>query len=64
MNAHQHISETVPGVIGFCIGGTCTIAGFLASATPILQVLSLVIGCAVGIVTFIYYLKQIRKKPK
>lgn len=58
----QHVNDTVPGVIGVCVGGGCTLVGWFVAATPILQALSLFIGCAVGIVTFIYYVKQLRKR--
>lgn len=34
--------------------------GFVANTLPILQAISLVIGIAVGIVTFIYYWKKVK----
>ena len=36
--------------------------GFVSAALPVLQVLSLIIGIAVGIVTFIYYWKKVKSE--
>jgi len=60
MSISQHVQESAPGVIGTSIAGSFTLAGFLSSAVPVLQAISLVIGIAVGVVTFIYYVKKVR----
>lgn len=57
----QHVHDTAPGVIGTSVAGGFTLAGFMANTIPILQAISLLIGIAVGIVTFVYYLKKIRR---
>jgi hypothetical protein len=36
--------------------------GFVSAALPVLQVLSLIIGIAVGIMTFIYYWKKAKSE--
>ncbi len=56
----QHIHDTAPGVIGTSVAGGFTLAGFFASTIPALQMISLLIGIAVGIVTFIYYWRKVR----
>jgi hypothetical protein len=61
MNAKQHITETAPGVIGITAAGGFTLSGFLSTATPILQALSLLIGIAVGIVTFVYWYRKLKE---
>jgi len=61
MNTKQHLTETAPGVIGITAAGGFTLNGFISSATPVLQAISLLIGIAVGIVTFIYWYKKIKE---
>lgn len=39
-----------------------TFAGFLASAIPVLQALSLLIGCVVGVLTAVYTYRRIKAK--
>jgi hypothetical protein len=58
----QHVHDSAPGLIGTGVAGGFTIVGFVTKALPVLQAISLLIGCAVGIVTFLYYLKNIRHK--
>ena len=58
---HHHISDTVPGVAGTTIAGGFTVLGFLSASVPVLQAISLLIGIAVGVVTFAYYWIKIRK---
>ena len=60
-SVHQHVSDTVPGVAGTTIAGGFTVVGFLSNSIPILQAISLLVGIAVGIVTFIYYWTKIRR---
>lgn len=60
-SVHQHVSDTVPGVAGTTIAGGFTVVGFLSNSIPILQAISLIVGIAVGVVTFIYYWIKIRK---
>lgn len=45
--------------------GTTTasvVTTFLATAMPVVQFLAACVGLAVGVVTFIYWVKQLRKK--
>jgi len=35
--------------------------GFVNSSLPILQAISLLIGIAVGVITFVYYYKRVKK---
>ena len=60
-SVHQHVSDTVPGVAGTTIAGGFTVVGFLSNSIPVLQAISLIVGIAVGIVTFVYYWIKIRK---
>lgn len=60
MNVQQHIGATAPGVIGTSIAGSFTVFGFVTNSIPILQVISLLLGIAVGTVTFIYYWRKIK----
>ena len=60
-SVHQHVSDTVPGVAGTTVAGGFTVVGFLASSIPVLQAISLLVGIAVGVATFIYYWIKIRK---
>ena len=63
-SVHQHVSDTVPGVTGIAgttVAGGFTVVGFLASSIPVLQAISLLVGIAVGVATFIYYWIKIRK---
>lgn len=60
-SVHQHVSDTVPGVAGTTIAGGFTVVGFLSNSIPVLQAISLIVGIAVGVVTFIYYWIKIRK---
>lgn len=62
MTIQQHIQDTIPGVAGATIAGSFTLTGFLVSATPFLQALSLLIGCIAGLVTIVYYVVQIKKR--
>ena len=55
-----HVSDSAPGVIGTSVSGSFTVLGFVANSLPLLQALSLIIGIAVGIVTFVYYFKKVR----
>lgn len=59
MNVHH---DAAPGVVGTTVAGGFTIAGFLANNIPTLQAISLLIGIAVGLITFAYYIKKIREK--
>ena len=60
-SVHQHVSDTVPGVAGTTVAGGFTVVGFLANSIPVLQAISLLVGIAVGVATFIYYWIKIRK---
>ena len=60
-SVHQHVSDTVPGVTGTTVAGGFTVVGFLANSIPVLQAISLLVGIAVGVATFIYYWIKIRK---
>lgn len=60
-SVHQHVSDTVPGVAGTTIAGGFTVVGFLSNSIPVLQAISLLVGIAVGVVTFVYYWIKIRK---
>ena len=60
-SVHQHVSDTVPGLAGTTIAGGFTVVGFLSNSIPILQAISLLVGIAVGVLTFIYYWIKIRK---
>ncbi len=60
-NMHYHFNETGLGIAGTALAGGFTVTGFVASSVPILQVVSLLVGIAVGIVTFAYYWVKIRK---
>ena len=57
----HHVNDTVPGVAGTTLAGGFTVLGFLSNSVPVLQALSLLVGIAVGIITFAYYLIKIRK---
>lgn len=59
-NMGQHISDSGPGMVGTSVAGGLTIMGFIADAIPILQVLSLIAGLAVAIVTFLYYQRKLK----
>lgn len=58
---HHHLNDTVPGVAGTAVAGGFTLMGFLSASVPALQAISLLVGIAVGIVTFAYYWIKIRK---
>jgi hypothetical protein len=58
---HQHVNDTVPGVAGTTLAGGFTVVGFLSNSVPVLQAISLLVGIAVGVVTFVYYWVKIRK---
>lgn len=60
MNVEHH--DAAPGVAGTAIAGGFTLTGFLAEHIPVLQAVSLLIGIAVGLITFAYYVKKIREK--
>ena len=60
-SVHQHVSDTVPGLAGTTIAGGFTVVGFLSNSIPVLQAISLLVGIAVGVVTFVYYWIKIRK---
>ena len=60
-SVHHHVSDTVPGVAGTTVAGGFTVVGFLANSIPVLQAISLLVGIAVGVATFIYYWIKIRK---
>jgi hypothetical protein len=55
MSLQTHVHDTVPGVIGTAAAGGFTLLGFITDAVPILQVISLLAGIAVAVVTFMYY---------
>jgi hypothetical protein len=48
-------------VAGTTIAGGFTVVGFLSNSIPVLQAISLLVGIAVGVVTFVYYWIKIRK---
>jgi hypothetical protein len=60
MNVQQHVHDSGPGIVGTSVAGGFTIMGFVANAIPVLQVVSLIAGIAVAIVTFIYYYGKVR----
>ena len=49
------------GLAGTGISGGFTLLGFLEYATPVMQAISLLIGIAVGVVTFLYYYRKIKR---
>lgn len=59
-NLQQHAHDTGPGIVGTGLAGSFTLVGFINSSLPILQALSLLIGIAVGVVTFVYYFRKIK----
>jgi ABC-type antimicrobial peptide transport system permease subunit len=61
MSIQAHLHDNAPGVIGTSLTGGFTVAGFVSDSLPELQVISLLIGIAVGVVTFIYYAKKISR---
>jgi sorbitol-specific phosphotransferase system component IIC len=60
MNVQQHVGDSGPGIVGTTVAGGFTFVGFVTSAIPVLQVISLIAGIAVAIVTFIYYYGKVR----
>ena len=64
MSIQHHVNDTVPGVAGTTVAGGFTMMGFLSYSMPILQALSLVVGIAVGIVTFLYYWRKMKEEEK
>ncbi len=61
MNVPHHVQETAPGIVGTTAAGGFTAMGFIADAVPIFQILSLVCGIAVAIITFVYYWRKVKK---
>jgi hypothetical protein len=61
MSVKQHISDTAPGIVGTSAAGSFTVVGFISNSIPILQAISLVVGIAVALVTFVYYWRKVRK---
>ena len=59
MSLQTHVHDTVPGVIGTTLAGGFTVMGFLVDAVPVLQVISLLAGIAVAVVTFMYYQRKL-----
>lgn len=59
MSLETHAQTTAIGLVGASVAGSFTFMGFIAYAIPVLQIISLIIGTAVGIVTFIYYYGKI-----
>lgn len=59
-NIPSHISGTGPGVVGTSIAGSFTLVGFINTSLPVLQAISLLIGSAVGIMTFVYYYRKVK----
>jgi uncharacterized membrane protein YdfJ with MMPL/SSD domain len=57
----NHVQETAPGIVGTSLAGSFTFVGFVNSSLPILQAISLLIGIAVGVITFVYYYKRVKK---
>jgi hypothetical protein len=57
----QHLHDSAPGVIGTSVAGGFTVAGFVSSSIPFLQAISLLVGIAVGVVTFVYYWRRTHK---
>ena len=57
----HHVSDSMPGLVGTSVAGGFTVVGFVSSAIPALQAISLVSGIAVAVVTFIYYYRKIKK---
>ena len=57
----NHVSDSVPGLIGTSVAGGFTVVGFVSNAIPTLQAISLLAGIAVAVVTFIYYYRKIKK---
>lgn len=60
MNVQQHVQDSVPGVVGTTVAGGFTLVGFVQWTLPTLQALSLLVGIAVGVVTFLYYYKRVK----
>lgn len=60
MSVEQHVRDSVPGVIGTCITGGFTVAGFIDRLLPALQAMSLLAGICVATVTFVYYWRKVR----
>jgi hypothetical protein len=60
-NIQQHVHDSGPGIVGTGLAGSFTIVGFIDNSLPILQAVSLLIGIAVGVITFVYYYKKVKK---
>jgi uncharacterized membrane protein YdfJ with MMPL/SSD domain len=60
----HHVQETAPGVVGTSLAGGFTLVGFINSSLPVLQAISLVIGIAVGVITFVYYYKKVKAEKE
>jgi len=59
MSLEQHAHDTAIGVIGTSVAGSFTFMGFISGSVPVMQFISLCVGIAVGIVTFLYYLRKL-----
>jgi hypothetical protein len=60
MNVQHHITDSGPGIVGSTVAGGFTVMGFISNVIPVLQVLSLILGMAVAVVTFLYYYNKVR----
>ena len=60
MNIQHAAQDSAPGIVGTSVAGAFTVGGFIEHSIPVLQALSLLLGIAVAVVTFIYYIKKIR----
>jgi len=61
MSIQQHMHDSGPGIVGTSVAGGFTLVGFIDNSLPFLQAISLLIGIAVGVVTFVYYYKKVKK---
>jgi membrane associated rhomboid family serine protease len=61
MNFYHFQTETVAR-IGAGVTGSSIFMSFMATALPVVQFIAAVVGVAVGIATFVYYVKRIRKE--
>jgi hypothetical protein len=60
MSFHFHAEQLAK--TGVAVTAAANATGFFARAMPVVQFASLCIGCCVGILTAIYYIKKIRAK--
>jgi hypothetical protein len=57
----SHVGDSAPGIVGSSAAGGFTVFGFIADSIPILQAISLLVGIAVAVITFIYYWRKVKK---